>query len=548
MLPLSITLKNYRPFEDTKPAKITIGPGFIAFVGPNNSGKSSLLRFFHEQKSIWQALGDDTNYVDMRRRTRSFGVAGAADPTEIFCNLNTRPISILIELDEPLHSEESIYLKEVIMQADEQRTFWHSTFIASNGEVIEKSKGSEVLELNGVTVKTEHFASSCRKIADSLYVGPFRNAISEGSGNYYDLLIGTTFIQQWDSWKNGENLLQRRVVQRVQEDLARIFGFNKLEINAAADKKKMHVIVNNQPYRLPELGAGLAQFLVVIGNVAMKSPTFLLIDEPELNLHPTLQLDFLNTMASYASEGIIFATHSLGLARSSAERIYSFQIKNFRSLVTRFEQLPNYAEFAGELSFTAFKELGHELILLVEGVSEVKAIQQFLRLLQIDHKVVIIPLGGESMIRGGVQHELKELGRLTKRVAVMIDSERNSNDAPLSRQRERFIEDCNRLNFLTFVTERRSFENYLTERAIQKHKGSSYRALGPYEALNDLTQAWAKHENWLIAQNMTKNELLQTDLGKFLASLFRKIKSKKISQKAPTKKKRAKKNVTVTKR
>src|SRR2546428_7327540 len=43
----------------------------------------------------------------------------------------------------------------------------------------------------------------------------------------------------------------------------------------------------------------------------------------------------------------------------------------------------------GEMSFSSFKEMGFDTILLVEGVTEVKAIQQFLRALKKDHQVVV---------------------------------------------------------------------------------------------------------------------------------------------------------------
>ncbi len=62
---------------------------------------------------------------------------------------------------------------------------------------------------------------------------------------------------------------------------------------------------------------------MVLGNAAFKKPSFILIDEPEISLHPSLQLKFLNKLVGYASEGVVFATHNIGLARSVAEEIYS---------------------------------------------------------------------------------------------------------------------------------------------------------------------------------------------------------------------------------
>jgi hypothetical protein len=133
--------------------------------------------------------------------------------------------------------------------------------------------------------RTSSFTTLFSTIANSFYVGPFRNAISEGSGFYYDIPIGTTFISQWDTWKTGVLRQQNESAQKVTNDIEHIFDFSRLEINASPDKKAIQVIINGKPYRLRELGAGLAQFIIVFGNVATRRPALLLIDEPELNLH-----------------------------------------------------------------------------------------------------------------------------------------------------------------------------------------------------------------------------------------------------------------------
>jgi hypothetical protein len=58
------------------------------------------------------------------------------------------------------------------------------------------------------------------------------------------------------------------------------------------------------------------------------------------------------------------------------------------------------------MSFSAFREVGFEQVLGVEGVTDVRAVQQFLRLLSLDNKVVVIPLGGSALITAGREQEL----------------------------------------------------------------------------------------------------------------------------------------------
>ncbi|RMH35315.1 MAG: ATP-binding protein [Nitrospirae bacterium] len=139
----------------------------------------------------------------------------------------------------------------------------------------------------------------------------------------------------------------------LTEDLRKLFGFRSLEINPTQDDSTFQVIIDGKPYLLHELGGGFAQFLVALANVALRNPPpYILIDEPELNLHPSLQLDFLTTLASYATEGVVFATHNLGLARGRANTIYSVQIDAGRgSLIRPFEQTPRLAELMGELQW-----------------------------------------------------------------------------------------------------------------------------------------------------------------------------------------------------
>jgi len=521
--PFKITLKNYRCFEDTKPLSLEFGPGFTALVGPNNSGKSSCLKFFYEGRQLLDALRN----INTLRVIPGGGVInaqflGVDDQVEIFHNRNARALSV--ELEFPVDGANQI--SRVRLTTDRARLQgWR-------GELFVGAPPRKLTVMAGPTV--EHFLSEpgevvavdfsrlwevCAAFSQSTYVGPFRNTINEGAGTYYDLAIGTTFIDTWDQWKTGPNRQQNEVIQAITDDIAHVFDYHRFEVNAADNPRTLQAIIDGKPYRLRELGGGLAQFIVVFGNVAIRRPSILLIDEPELNLHPSLQMDFLTSLASYVREGVMFATHSVGLARATADRVYSFQKDGYRSLAKPFEQTPNVAEFVGEMSFSSFKEMGFETILLVEGVTEVKAIQQFLRVLKKDHQIVLIQLGGSAMIRGGVQSELAELKRLSDHVAVLIDSERTAPNASLPAGRDAFLRDCQALGFEVHATDLRAFENYLTQTAIQALMGPKYQALGPYQVLRDLQPSWAKVDNWRIARAMTDADVLGTDVGKFLASL-----------------------------
>jgi energy-coupling factor transporter ATP-binding protein EcfA2 len=280
-------------------------------------------------------------------------------------------------------------------------------------------------------------------------------------------------------------------------------------------------MIDGKSYKQSEIGSGLIQFVLVLANAAMRSPSYILIDEPELNLHPSLQVDFLTTLASYAEYGVLFATHNLGLARAVSDRVYSVRkVGRDGREVRDFTGTRQLAEFLGELGFNAYQDLGFETVLLVEGPTDVTCLQQFLRLYQKEHQIVLLHLGGNSTINAGCEMQLAEITRISRRVYALIDSERTQSGEALAADRQGFVEVCSKLKIPCRVLERRAIENYLSERAIRVVKNSDkYRSLGPYEALKTVDPAWAKQENWRIARLMTRDDLKGTDLDTFLGEL-----------------------------
>jgi predicted ATPase len=531
---IQVTVKNYRCFDDANPLRITIKNGFVALVGPNNSGKSSCLKLFYELRLLWEHLasgqifradfggcfGSNINYL------------GVQDPEEIFSNTNNRALTIEItigDLSPSATGHANVSFVRAICERSSMNA-WKVEFLYgehqvpfANGVNIATSgigdKQSNILTIGSSVFDYSNMASIMRDLTQMFYIGPFRNAITEGTANYFDLDIGTRFISIWNQWKTGGIKAQSRAIESITADIRQIFEYESLEINASEQLKTLVSSINGKSYRLPELGAGLAQFIIVLGNAAIKKPSFILVDEPELHLHPSLQIDFLTSLASYAKSGIIFATHSIGLARTTSEDIYSFQKKEGRTIVRIFEQTPNYAEFIGELSFSAFKEMGCDCILLVEGVTDVKTIQQFLRKLKKDHRIVVLPLGGDQLAKGGVEQELAEIKRLTSNISALVDSERTAEGANAAKQRDAFAVTCSKLGFDVLLTNRRAIENYFSDEALKAEFGEKYKSLGHFEKLEECELPWNKKDNWKVARKMKLDEIKDTDVGKFLEKL-----------------------------
>jgi energy-coupling factor transporter ATP-binding protein EcfA2 len=522
---IDFTIKNYRCFPDSQPARFTIRPGFTSFVGANNSGKSSLLRFFYEFRHLFAVLASRNSLaIGFRGNAQAFQPAQSIrDVSDLFNDTNERDLSIEMGFDTLAGGIQT--KGNISITVPRASTNFTLNFSLGNQKVgqnfVENGPHGLLFQLPNLVVDFGPFLQSCKDLQNSLYIGPFRNAINVGSQDqYFDIQTGESFVKTWRNHKNGPNRKANEAIYRITDEIGRIFDIARLEINPSTDDRTLQIFVNGKSYKLNEVGSGLTQFIIVLANAAIRNPAYILIDEPELNLHASLQTDFLTTLASYAGRGVLFGTHNVGLARAGSDLVYAVRrIEQGRGDVRPLEALPRLSDFVGELGFSGYKELGFDQVLLVEGATEVRTIQQFLRLLKKEHKVVLIPLGGSALINGDRELELQELKRISENVAALVDSERSSETAAVGAKRDTFSKVCAANSINCCVLRRRATENYLTDNAVKRVKGNKYRALAPYESLQDVSPTWSKSENWRIAREMEFNDIRGTDLGEFLERL-----------------------------
>ena len=124
------------------------------------------------------------------------------------------------------------------------------------------------------------------------------------------------------------------------------------------------------------------------------------------------------------------------------------------------------------------------------------------------------------MINGTRLQELEEVTRITPNIYVLIDSERKSKDEPIRKDRMDFRKCCETAGITCHITDRRATENYLTDSAVKKSMSQNFRSLGPYESLDQMeSPKWGKNDMLRIAQEMSNDDWLETDVGQFLNTL-----------------------------
>jgi hypothetical protein len=263
----------------------------------------------------------------------------------------------------------------------------------------------------------------------------------------------------------------------------------------------------------------VAQFLVVAASVLVKRPNWLLIDEPELNLHARMQEGFLSLLGRHVGTGVIFSTHSFGLARSMSDQLIVCRRTEVGTSAALYERTADLSLALGELGFGGMFDLAHRAVLLVEGQSEVKVFRAILRWYGIADQVVVLSLGGSSGISAHRDLELVELRRLAHIVFAVIDSERISESEPLAKARIGFASSCNEIGIDCLVLERRAFENYLDQTVARRVLGKPGATAFDIYDKPPGDWSWPKDRNWLVVDAMTKSDIKRTDVGKHLARL-----------------------------
>jgi ABC-type branched-subunit amino acid transport system ATPase component len=522
--PITVTARNYRCFGDAQALRLTIDRGFTALVGPNDAGKSAVLKLFHELRPVWVHLANAHVWASQPFPNYAGGLHGITDAREIFHDANGRDIVITVESN---HEPQPKAIEAVEIRINRPKSMGgveSTTRVVSLNNVAGTPLGmpSRLTDVGDKPIEghSEPIRTTFEILRDAMFLPAFRNGINVGGAAHYDIDVGTQFIQSFSNWKGGDDKEHRATIIRLTARIAELLGFESLEINPSHAAQKIVLNVNGRPRELNEVGSGISQFILTLVSVAIRRPSIVLIDEPELNLHPTRQVDLLQALTSLTGAGaIVFATHSMGLARSVAEKIYTV-LRGKGKAFSEMKVLGDPStglELVGEMSYSLQAAVGVEGILFVEGVTDVMPLRRFLRLYGKEHRVLVIPMRGGADLHANRRPDWEELRRLQVKIFALIDSERANAGAPLHQIRQDFLAMMSSLGYAAKALDRRAIENYFPDHATSAaFPGSS--ALDEYD--NPKGGGWAKADNWQIAEYVTKADLIGTDLGEWLEALF----------------------------
>lgn len=361
---LRVRIENFKRFEDVT---LDLAP-LNCLVGPNNSGKTTLLQALALfDFCVHHCLNRKNGALELRRRTippEEFYVLPVADPMELWNDRKSmaggkqRVIAIIALFDDGVEVTATVKL-------DYNRFGIGVETTDDSQEALARLADHHMAYLPVFSV---FLAREERRtpavVGDELARGRVHSVIR-------NLLL---------------DLKEAKREDRLVEILTRSFpslesmGIEFDEVSdryiAVTYKEASH----SKAFDVFSAGSGFQQFLYLFGFILLRQPTVILLDEPDVHLHGTLQTALLKELDRLVGEGkqVLFATHSRDLIQNvSPEDVLCLEEATARRLAVSFD-VYDVIDSLGSMEPTQLPVIqAYQRVLIVEDQADLSLLSTF---------------------------------------------------------------------------------------------------------------------------------------------------------------------------
>lgn len=362
-----MTLKNYRCFED-----YTINfKDETLIVGENNAGKSTIIEALRIISVTANKLFKNRQYINandslnIHKNIRGFNL-----------NLDAYKIdlrSIVYFYKENINAEIiAEFENNVIFKIYLNPECVFATIYNKNGENIKSITNAKKMNENDLKVNIMPHLNLIREKEKKL-------ATETIERDQYTYLSSLHFRNEILLYKNDYFLKFKNIAEKIWSGLC----IDDVEYSFDNDEVLFWIKDNQFPSELGLMGSGLQMYLQIIWFISKNSSgATIILDEPDVYLHPNLQKKIFNYIKSMNTQ-IIIATHSVELI-SEADFKNVFQIdKTIR--IQRYSNglsnVQNIVEKIGSVQNMSLLRLGlSKKCIFVEGL-DMKLLNKFYKIL-----------------------------------------------------------------------------------------------------------------------------------------------------------------------
>lgn len=485
-----LKLSNFRRFWD---AEINFNPDISVLVGPNNSGKSTVL------EAILGGLGAPVPRTG-RYLTKTIDTGTCEIKTSFLLNDDEwqKAFALIRRLGEPKVAISAETLKKLVNAP--LSMLWRMAY--SNHRVTSGPQRTCTVE-EGATVEgipPEEWSLVQRAID---------NLKQQNMANLFGIEHLSTDRrlrpnEDWLSYKRFVNIgseryqyvrnriyhLKRKNPKKYKELIEKVrssFGFDDFEIRKDEDEGTVDLIIRQDEteYALSEMGGGTKSFVLLFSYLQLAPTSMVLIDEPDISLYPKLLTDLAQYLKQLSQnvQLILTSHHEEFINEFDVQHVFRVEYaEEVGSKVRKIESREDLARLFEHLGYSSTPYLRAEgtfskVQVFTEGPTDEEYILDFAVKLgeaeEIkDLKPLFIPIEGSANRRRKVAPKIldKIWGRKAPFLLVLDRDE--FSDAHIKKDVELFGE--NRIHYLS----RREMENYLLDPSaitmcIKKRLGNS---------------------------------------------------------------------------
>ncbi len=492
----SISLKGWRSI-DYEGIKLKGLNRFNLIIGENNSGKTNLFRYFFLLSLDYYPT---ETYAEWKEKVQDkFNIVNSVENT---WKMNSKSIISELVIEEQFGIKDTKNYKRL-----SAKHYSNGNSYFYNKHKLKSPPNKTIYDFPNSKDSFQDWMNLVNRVE---YFNPLRDLNRENSGS--EGFNGFQFIDHFRSCKEEFilhhycYLISNWLTYILQEEI-RVLKPNIIEYKNPFGEQMMSIdyrllrldISKRREYKLESFGTGLSQIVMILTHLYFRcyydkyKNMFILLEEPETNLHPNLLNRFVDILEeNFKSYQFFISSHSPVLMDRLNEQwsIYKFSrtIAGGTS-VTRCLNKSDKFELLDELGVRPSQILLSNLIIWVEGPSDVTYLRKWIKDRSNDELKENIDFsfamyGGKNLFSFGIydeedydntgdlSHEFIDILKSSRYSYVLCDSDKKSHSSASKKkviELKNDVEDKNLDNFVIIrETDGREIENYIPHKLLKK--------------------------------------------------------------------------------